>query len=409
MIKNNEPYKIIVCGNAHSGKSIFINYLYRILPQKYTSLIRACPDGEGVWNSNQNNEQIQMVRKKGHFSEGIVKEIINDIEKETAPIVLIDTGGIRSIENKTIFTHADAFIVVSRDEVEEWETFGQELGLRKLAILNSEMNGKDKIEDSSQDYISGTITGLNRGNNVNESKILQQVAQMILKLVKHKDIEMKGKICAEDKETLNMQEAARALRMENINGNIKWIEEKGSLIYYYLKGFTQVRDRLKVFEARANWITGMVCEAAKENGIHDIELYDTGSNKYLKVKQLPQTMDEWKQLGHIQGYNILNEELQAYATENQDSILIHFEITNMHKLQLGILDRITLPKLDVNKKLYISGRLPMWLFASISLSYQNKEKSAFQPGNGFITYSSITDSNFGKKEQEIGIDISRFF
>ena len=51
----------------------------------------------------------------------------------------------------------------------------------------------------------------------------------------------------------------------------------------------------------------------------------------------------------------------------------------------------------------------MWLFASISLSYQNKEKSVFQPGNGFITYSSITDSNFGKKEQEIGIDISRFF
>lgn len=70
------------------------------MPQKYTALIRACPDGEGVWSSNKNNEQIQNVRRKGKFNTELVKNITQEIDNEKAPIVLIDTGGIRSEENK---------------------------------------------------------------------------------------------------------------------------------------------------------------------------------------------------------------------------------------------------------------------------------------------------------------------
>ena len=66
------------------------------------------------------------------------------------------------------------------------------------------------------------------------------------------------------------------------------------------------------------------------------------------------------------------------------------------------------PDIDINKKLYISGKLPTWLFSSISLSYENQEKYILQPGNGFIKYASKDKKELGTVEPEInGIDTNK--
>lgn len=410
MNKNNKTFKIIICGNTQSGKSIFINDLYRILPQKYTALIRACPDGEGVWSSNKNNEQIQNVRRKGKFNTELVKKITQEIDNEKAPIVLIDTGGIRSEENKEIFKHADSFIVISKEETEEWIKFAEESGIKNLAVLKSEVRGNNEIYEDNENGIRGIVTGLSRGTNSRDNEILKKIAKRICEVVSQRELEMKGKECAEEKETLNMHQTAKALKMIDLNGNIKWEEEKADLIYYYLKGFMEVRNTLKIFESRANWITGMVCETAKEQNINNIKIYDAGLNKYLTVRNMPKEKMEYEKIGSsIQKYDILQQELQMYIAENEENILIDLEIPAMHRLNYADLQNMKLPQIDENKKLYISGRLPMWLFAGITLSYQNKEKSVLQPGNGFITYKAKNENDLGNKEEEIGIDIQDFF
>ena len=64
--------KIIFCGPPHSGKSVFIANLIDKLPSDAYTIIRACPDGEGTWSNNQNQNETSIVRKKGKFTKSFI-------------------------------------------------------------------------------------------------------------------------------------------------------------------------------------------------------------------------------------------------------------------------------------------------------------------------------------------------
>ena len=54
-----------------------------------------------------------------------------------------------------------------------------------------------------------------------------------------------------------------------------------------------------------------------------------------------------------------------------------------------------LPQIKNNKNLYISGKIPLWLLASISTSYDANKIFTFQPGKGFTCVSSINEKDLG--------------
>ena len=49
--------KIVFCGPPHSGKSVFIANLIDKMPTDAYTIIRACPDGEGTWSNNKNQNE----------------------------------------------------------------------------------------------------------------------------------------------------------------------------------------------------------------------------------------------------------------------------------------------------------------------------------------------------------------
>ena len=56
--------KVVFCGPPHSGKSVFISNIINKLPSNSYSVVRATPDGEGMWSNNENQYETSIVRKK---------------------------------------------------------------------------------------------------------------------------------------------------------------------------------------------------------------------------------------------------------------------------------------------------------------------------------------------------------
>lgn len=119
--KNPNKIVVVVCGPAHSGKSVFLNQLYKVLPSNRTHLVRGCPDGEGFWSYGKNQRNIKLARKKGKFSKEFVDSVINEIENSESDIVLVDVGGIPSEENVRIMSHSDYYVIVSSDREKTWQ------------------------------------------------------------------------------------------------------------------------------------------------------------------------------------------------------------------------------------------------------------------------------------------------
>lgn len=60
--------KRVFCGPPHSGKGVFNANLIDKMPTDAYTIIKACPDGEGTWSNSQNQNETEIVRKKGKYS-----------------------------------------------------------------------------------------------------------------------------------------------------------------------------------------------------------------------------------------------------------------------------------------------------------------------------------------------------
>lgn len=173
--------KIVFCGPPHSGKSVFIANVERYLPSDGYTVIRGCPDGEGVWSNNKDQRITQLVRKKGKFTPEFIQEVNNIIDNQENPIIIVDVGGVRSKENEEIFNHCDSFVVLSSnpEETMEWIKFGENLGLNCISALDSSLEGKEKIYGTTP-YLTGLITGLERGTYLENSNVLKSLASTMI-------------------------------------------------------------------------------------------------------------------------------------------------------------------------------------------------------------------------------------
>ena len=74
--------KIVFCGPPHSGKSVFINNLKENLPTDDCTIIRACPDGEGDWSNNKNQDEASRVRRKGKLTKSFIQDSCQAINNQ---------------------------------------------------------------------------------------------------------------------------------------------------------------------------------------------------------------------------------------------------------------------------------------------------------------------------------------
>lgn len=398
--------KIIFCGPPHSGKSVFIANLIDKLPSDGYTIIRACPDGEGTWSNNKNQKETSIVRKKGKFTQSFIDNACKAIDNQTNKIVLVDVGGVMSKENEQVFQHCDSFVVLSGDEKKkkEWLEFGQKLGLQCIGCLDSSLEGQEEIY-SKEPYFSGKIVGLERGEILEDSLLIKGLVSDIVKKSKYAErlkSEQNYRDCILIDDTELGFELGYGKEILTDDGipikKVIWKENAVLPIYKSIKEKVNSDSPVKINGIRANFALTAICKSAQKQGVTDISCYDIRSNKYIPIRNMPKK----KGLRQAEGlsYNIV---------ENKENIFMDIDIT---KEQYSFEDyqRCILPKIKEEKNLFLSGRMPLWLLASISNSYDSNKIFTFQPGKGFTCIASVNEKELGKiVDGADGLNINQYF
>lgn len=398
--------KIVFCGPPHSGKSVFIANLIDKMPTDAYTIIRACPDGEGTWSNNKNQNETTIVRKKGKFTKSFIDDACQAIDNQSNKIVLVDVGGVMSKENEQVFQHCDSFVVLSSDEQkkQEWLEFGQGLGLECVGCLDSSLEGQEKIY-SRTPFFQGKIVGLERGKILEDSPVIKAIVSDIVQKSKY------GEKTEEKSQTIEYTmiddtelgfELGYGKEIFTEDGTtikkVRWPENALPKIYQAVSEEVNSDQPVKINGIRANFVLCGICKAAKQNGVKDISAYDIRTKSYIPIRDLP------KERGLMQ-----TEGLYYNILENKENVFMDIDITK-EQYSLEDYEQCVLPQLKKEKNLYLSGRMPLWLLASISNSYDSSKIFTFQPGKGFTCISSIDEKDLGTIVDGVaGIDINQYF
>lgn len=311
-----------------------------------------------------------------------------------------------SKENEQVFQHCDSFVVLSSDEQkkQEWLEFGQGLGLECVGCLDSSLEGQEKIY-SRTPFFQGKIVGLERGEILEDSPVIKAIVSDIVQKSKY------GEKREEQSQTIEGTmiddtelgfELGYGKEIFTEDGTpikkVRWPENALPKIYQAVSEKVNSDQPVKINGIRANFVLCGICKAAKQNGAKDISAYDIRTKSYIPIRDLPKK----KGLMQTEGlsYNIL---------ENKENVFMDINITK-EQYSLEDYEQCVLPQIKEGKNLYLSGRMPLWLLASISNSYDSSKIFTFQPGKGFTCISSIDEKDLGTIVDGVdGIDINQYF
>lgn len=162
--------RIVFGGPKHSGKSVLLWYLKKLLQRHGDYMpMRCAPDGEGDWTQElylTNPDLTLELRHKGKFSEEFVSWAEGAVKNCTSRFGLIDVGGIPSPENRRICKNAEALVIVIGDQWgpdvhELWVQFAKELGLKVLGTVHGTLDSN--VAEYSRINPDGKFEGLSVG------------------------------------------------------------------------------------------------------------------------------------------------------------------------------------------------------------------------------------------------------
>lgn len=164
---------ILIGGPPHSGKSVLIYSLTHALRQNQVAhyVLRACPDGEGDFANEADQQYVRQIRVKGCYTPELIAQLTQAIENRHLPL-LVDVGGKPLPWQEKIFaacTHA-ILLIGERDDrpdqyeqdLADWQALMARNGVPVMARLTSRLGGPDSLESGSP-IVAGTLAGLERG------------------------------------------------------------------------------------------------------------------------------------------------------------------------------------------------------------------------------------------------------
>lgn len=269
--------RVIVCGPPHSGKSVFLANLMRLLPPHSFYLAFAAPDGEWHWTNFGDQDLVAAVRQKGKFTENFVGSMVEAIRANEQPLVLVDTGGVRSEANERIFSVCDGVIILSSkpEEITAWREFATRYHVAVLAELDSVLVGTCELYPPADDgVVRGRISGLERGTTI-VSPTLNAVVDRLREIILRSNAEI-----SEGEALCQVNGATLVLRLGVADAHDPFLGVRPEHLRQAL-ALTRAAARLetvRIWNVRAAILASAYC--ARLPG--SVELYDV-SKGYVKI------------------------------------------------------------------------------------------------------------------------------
>jgi CRISPR-associated protein Csx3 len=340
---------ILFGGPPHAGKSVLFYSLARALGERAIPhyAIRACPDGEGNWFHELDQDKVRLIRVKGEWTSDFVKRICLDIERRHLPL-LVDIGGRPTEGQLCLFRNCTHSLLLLRtdqeDTAEYWRYLVKVNGLLPLAQLYSAQSGVSTI-DSDGPIIKGTLVGLDRGSMVHGPLFDALVERIALLFTSYSPGELdKAKIDTAPVElvaNLDMYLQAWAPKTK------RWEVEMIPRLLAELPGNTS----LAVYGPGPNWIYGALAAHAGHQPFYQFD---------------PRL--GWVTPPPLQMSTNTTSEIQVQLHLYEQMTVLSLRIMSDHLDYLQA-DHLPFSPVPLERGLILDGRFPHWLLTAVVRLY----------------------------------------
>lgn len=355
---------ILIGGPPHSGKSVLVYSLTHALRQRAIAhyVLRACPDGEGDWSNEAEQQHVRFLRHKGTFTPDFVSQVTTHLQRRHLPL-LVDVGGKPKPDQEVMFSHCThAVLLIGRDSQDpdsyqaalaEWRERMARQGVLIIAELISDLAAENELA-ATEPLLHGTLARLERGQTASGPAFTALVAKLTrLLAVDEAEMARYHLRQAPVELSLNLPALAKTVGDALARNEPDYGRWQPSHLAY-LQDYLPAAKPLALYGRAPVWLyayLGLLAAPA------DIWLFDVrlGWIQPPRLSRLAETPPPI---------------LDFHLTHHDDHILLTIN-TQAQYLTIEDIADTTLPGLKGQKGLIISGKLPNWLWLAVARHYAN--------------------------------------
>ena len=342
---------ILIGGPPHAGKSVLTYSLTQALRKRNIDhyVIRACPDGEGDWSQEIDQDAVRVIRVKGTWMPSFVERVCRDLERRHFPL-LVDMGGRPEAWQTCILSNCTHSLLLLHPHDEQtiqfWRQLVEENGLLPLAQLYSVLDGTSAIT-SEEAVLQGTLTGLNR-NSVAHGPLFNLLVERVASLFSSYSSEelKKGHLASAPAEVVDLDAFLQIWAPQTK----RWKPEMMSLLLAELPTNTP----LAVYGRGPNWLYGAL-------------VMQTGNEPFYQFD----SRLGWVSPPPLQINTVDVDRLPALRTwteEYTEATVLKIDIVTKY-LDYTEAEHLSFPPVPTERGLILSGVMPHWLVTALVRLY----------------------------------------
>lgn len=343
---------IFIGGPPHSGKSVLTYSLTRTLRQRGIEhyVIRAAPDGEGDWANEADQVLVRILRIKGDFTPAFTDFVCESLVKRHLPLI-VDAGGRPTPYQERIFdccTHA-VLLTSDADAMAHWRAIAECRSVSIVAKLISHLRGNQSII-TTEPVLRGVITGLDRGKTASGPTFDALVDRLadILYCDPDELYHFHERHCSVET-VIYLDRLAHTLDVPHREEQVIWEPRHLPAVLDYLPEAVP----LGLYGRGPNWLYAALSLLAAPAPFvqFDVRL------GWVEARSL--------RIGPLDLASPL--QIQSYETFGY----VHLEgILPTVYLDYSQLERLIAPPAPAGLGVILSGKLPLWLYTSLALTYR---------------------------------------
>jgi CRISPR-associated protein Csx3 len=353
---------ILIGGPPHSGKSVLTYSLTQALRQRGVEhyVVRAAPDGEGDWANEAAQKLVRTLRVKGDFTPAFIDFVCRSVTERHLPL-LVDAGGLSTPEQERIFdccTHA-ALLTPDEPSRVQWRAIAERNHLPILAELTSHLHGECQITDAGP-TLRGVITGLDRSQTA-AGPVFDALVQRLAVILGYDPDELyrlHESLCPVET-VIYLARLARTFGVPFDGEKPRWQPNHVRQVLDYLPEATS----LGLYDRGPNWLYVAVALQAAPASFFQFD----------------------PRLGWVQAIPLRlgtpgpNTPLQIQCHPAAGYVHLESQVPAAH-LDYSEFDALTAPPIPAGTGVVLSGKLPLWVYTSLALTYRAAPWiAAYQP------------------------------